>query len=457
MATGYVRSTDTWGVNSIPFDKYKRAGIDQLVFSADDPHLDAALKNAAAHGVRAGIWIPAGGEGDPIAYARKIKGLQQTYGNVTIIPNIETTGKGYAGSKGWQWSQTMMNELKRLGVPPNMQVAVMGNQDDFNYKAYTSNGVHVTAEAFGAKTSDTYDPAKIRQRLIDNGVPPDMIDVILAPGHSGKGGNSVFTVDDLRDDQLQPGMYSYVGAQQVAPVGSQQTDGPRVYTNEPNGAGADQGYTQVDVNQGYSQVRDANNPRALAYARQRLAQLQKQGYSPRDFGITGDPTAQWRAMSAITGAQQAISSGHAADYRIPPGTTPEVSDYITKILTAAQTPNTAPPGDDVIRPGGAAGPVSAAPDMSNVAALVRAAAATRQSLSRSNQTSPPIPVQREIAQNTFANGSARSVAGPPLAPHQMVPLTPLAQRVGPMQQAIQVAAALRTLRQLRPANPVGRD
>jgi hypothetical protein len=455
VATGYVRSTGTWGVNSIPFDKYKSAGIDQVVFAANDPHLAEALKNAAAHGVKAGVWIPAGGEGDPVAYARKIKALQQTYGNVPIIPNIEATGKGYAGSAGWQWSQKMMDELRRLGVPPNMQVAVMGNQDDFNYKAYTSAGVHVTAEAFGASTSDTYDPAKIRQRLIDNGVPPDMVDVMLAPGHNGKGGNSLFTLDDMNDAQLRPGMYSSSGTNtQVAPPGAQQTEGPLVYTNEKGGG---------STNAGYTQVTDAQNPRAVKYAQQRLAQLQKQGYRPQDFGITGDPTAQWRAMSSLMGAQQAISSGHAADYHVGADVPPQVADYINKQLAAAQTPNTAPPGDDVIRPGGATADLSGSmaprtftpgtPDTSSIAALVAAAAAARRAVTPQPPVQPPAPA----APTHTPVESPRVPPTGPLQPHQMPPPVPAVQRVGDMQKALQTAAALQTLRQLRPSRPVGRD
>lgn len=448
MATGYVRSTETWGVNSIPFDKYQKAGIDQLVFSASDPHLKEALKNAAAHGVKAGIWIPAGGEGDPKAYAQKIKALQTTYGNVPIIPNIEQTGKGYAGSKGWQWSQTMMDELKRLGVPPSMQVAVMGNQDDFNYKAYTNNGVHVTAEAFGAKTSDMNDPAKIRQRLIDNGVPPDMIDVMLAPGHNGKGGNSVFTVDDLRDDQLKPGTFSSGGSTQVAPTGSTQTDGPTVYTNEKGSSG-------VSTDAGFTQVTDAHNPRAIAYAQQRLAQLQKQGYSPKDFGITGDPTAKWRGMSTILGAQQAISSGHAADYHVGADVAPGVSDYVNKMLAAAQTPDTAPPGSDVIRPAPAQ-PRPEQPDTSVIDSFILKAIQGRQTA----QGAAPVQRHEPLAppHTQAPTGVAPRHALPPqhtqappgtyptFQPHQMPPLTPAAQHVGPMQRAIQIAAVLKQLR-----------
>jgi hypothetical protein len=430
MATGYVRSTDTWGVNSIPFDKYQKAGIDQLVFAANDPHLAQALANAAAHGVKAGIWIPAGNEGDPVKYAQNIKALQLKYGNVAIIPNIEQTGKGYSGSSGWAWNQKMMDTLKQLGVPPNMQVAVMGNQDDFNYKAYTSNGVHVTAEAFGAKTSDTYDPAKIRQRLIDNGVPPDMIDVMLAPGHGGKGGNSVFTVDDLKDDQLKPGTYDSTSAGQVYP-GASSTDnpqeGPRVYTNEKGGA------------------TDAQNPRAVAYAKQRLSQLQKQGYSPADFGITGDATAQWRGMSAIVGAQDAARAGRAADYHLPPGTAPGVADIVNKIIAGATTPNTGSTGaEGDVRPG------QLNPQQQQIIAAVNP---NSQHVRAAVQPGAPPRV-------AVAPGAAPPVAPPrtaqPLLPHQMVPLTPEAQRVGPMQQAIQVAAAMKTLRQLRPTTTTAR-
>lgn len=222
---GFVRNTDTWGVNSIPFQQYQQAGLHGLAFSADDKNLGQAMKNARAHGMQAAIWLPAGGEGDPVAYARKVKALEKQYGADALIPNIEFTGKGYAGSAGWNWNESMMAELQKLGVPKNLIVAMLPNQDDFNYKAYTSRGASIMPEAFGADTGkDQFDPTAIRNTLLRNGVPENMINVLLSPGQFQHGSGSVFTVDDLRPDQLAAmggrGGYSYGSGPSAGPAAS---------------------------------------------------------------------------------------------------------------------------------------------------------------------------------------------------------------------------------------------
>lgn len=204
MPYGFVRSTDTWGVNSLPWQQARDAGLNGLVFDVNDPHLDQALVNARSQGFKAGIWIPEGQEGgDPKAYADKLVQLAQKYGPDILVPNLENAVAGGKGSSGYAWNDAVAQALKgRLGNTP-LAVATLPNKDDFNYGAWTNLGAQIWAEAFGANTAtDQFDPAQIRQRLLANGVPGDLAYTIGAPGQGGDapiGGE--FTIDDLNPQQ----------------------------------------------------------------------------------------------------------------------------------------------------------------------------------------------------------------------------------------------------------------
>lgn len=77
----------------------------------------------------------------------------------------------------------------------------------------------------------------------------------------------------------------------------------------------------MNMNPSGGQVADAQNPRALAYARQRLAQAQAQGYVNPNFH-SADPTQWWRNYSQQHGAQQATTQGmqtfHQQEQPAPP-------------------------------------------------------------------------------------------------------------------------------------------
>jgi hypothetical protein len=317
VAYGFIRNTDTWGVNSIPWQAMANAGLTPL-FAANDKNLDYAMAYAKQNGRKAGVWIPAGGEGDPRAYAARIKALYDRYGS-DIVPNIEFTGKGYKGSQGWQWNEDMMSELQRLGIPKGMAIAMLGNQQDFNYGAYASRGVKLMPEAFGADTGrDLYDPDQMRKVLRDQGVQENMIDTLLAPTQARRRGGSVFTIDDLSPEQLA-----------ALPPALQD----RGLVPLPQGR---KGIPIDPTNEGFAQVRDAQNPEAVAYSRMRLAQLRRMGYTPEQFGITGDPTAQWRQMSAIMGANQSARAGR--QYTAPAGLNEGVAGVVNKLITGEQKP-----------------------------------------------------------------------------------------------------------------------
>jgi hypothetical protein len=395
-----------------------------VALSADDPHLAEQIARARENGMNPAIWIPATNGADATEYGKKMAGIVQQYQPSSIIPNVEADGKGYAGSKGYNWSNEMMAEYAKYvpkGTGPPLSVSVMGEKD-FNYNAYLNYGGDVQAETFDGKMNHK-NVDQVRADLLAAGVPENKITMLLAPGQSPqnwKGQTAGYTLDDMNPDQYR--QWQSYAAQSPA-----STSAPGAPTPQAAPLQAD----------GYSQVPDAQDPRAVRYAQQRLAQLQKQGYSAKDFGITGDPTAQWRGMSAIAGARQAIASGHAADYHIPAGTSPDVATVINQLIAAAG------PSTDMGQ-GGDVHPIHAVPQPpapthglgDALTAQQRAIIASINPNSQHTATPGPIPAVPRPA---------------PLQPHQLVPLASEAQRVGPMQQAIQVAATMRQLRQLTPA------
>lgn len=416
MAYGFIRNTNTWGVNSIPWQDLIAAGLTPLL-AANDPNLAAAMAAAQQKGVKAGIWVPAGDEGLPEQYAAKLVDLYKKYGPNVLVPNIEFTGKGYEGSAGWNWNQRMVNELVKLGIPPQMAVAVLPNQQDFNYKAYTDRGIHVLPEAFGANTgTDLYDPQKIRQTLLDRGVPANMIDVLLAPSQVGKGpGGSVFTIDDLSPEQLH--------ALRAAGV---DTGAATTTQASPDATPS----AEAPVDSTPTRVADADNPAAVAYAKQRLALLAKQGYSAAQYGLEGlDPTAQWRALSSIAGAKQAIRNGQAGNYHLGANVPPSVAAAVNQLLDSALHPDNPADLRDNVRPGQV---------RPSVAPTSHPTASPNVNMTRPN-------VVGEITRgNTTSPDVLRAITQVRRTPPGE--LVDAVKRIGPMQQAIHTAAGLRYLR-----------
>lgn len=175
-------------------------GYGGVLVSSDDPHLDQTIAHARQLGIKAGIWVPSGGEGgDPEAYATKLYTLAQQYGPDLVVPDLESGAKGAKGSAQWDWNQKFAEAWHALAPDQQTAITVMPNQDDFNYGAYTQYGIPVWAQAYGADPSkDLYDPQQVYQRLIDNGVPPEQASVVLAPGqqYTGQGG-AAYALEDF--------------------------------------------------------------------------------------------------------------------------------------------------------------------------------------------------------------------------------------------------------------------
>jgi len=209
MAYVFSRSTDSV--------KPDYGGIAQsgatLALNSEDPHLAQALADARAAGAKVAIWIPAHQGQDATAYGRNMAALVQKYKPDAILPNIEGA-QGKASSGGTQWSQNMMNSFQQYVQPGSVHLDVVTEpgEKDFNYRPYLNFGGGVVNEAF---TGDMKfkDPDVMRQQLIDAGVPPDRINMLLAPGQkpgANTGGNfSAYTWDDMKPAEQQAFLQAY--------------------------------------------------------------------------------------------------------------------------------------------------------------------------------------------------------------------------------------------------------
>jgi len=416
-----------------------------VALSADDPDLKNQLARARENGMNPAIWIPATSGADPKAYAQKMASIVQTYGPSSIIPNVEADGKGYAGTKGYSWSDEMMAEYSRYvpqGSGPPLSVSVMGEKD-FNYGAYLNYGGDVQVETFGSKLTDHKDVNALHANLLDSGVPEDKITMLLAPGQDPqgwKGRTAAYTLDDMNPQQLA--QWQGQAAGKTGGVGGPDVIGPASpYPDTPNLMGP--------------RVTDAHNPAAVRYANQRLALLAKQGIHPKDFGLEGlDPTAQWRALSGIVGAKQALNSGHGGDYQVGANTSEPVKAFIQNILSG-------PPQNPPRGPNDGYSQVQAPRPNDGYSQVQPPAPGDgytqvhdpgQEAIDQYN-TTPLENVRTRQPDTSHVDAVRAAMAGlqhTRAAPGVVHASVDDLRRVGPMQKAIQVAAALRHVQQLRP-------
>ena len=184
----------------MPFDLARRYGADTALFASNDANLDAAVAAARRRQESYGIWVPEGdGPSSPGKYAQYLATLWRRYDPAIVVANIEARGKGNPGSDGWAWNRGAARALARAAPGINVGIAVLPNQIDFNYDAWWRNGATVfLPEAFGANPrTDRYDPAVVVETVARQGIPPSMIQPLLAPGQRYNGPASVYTLDDL--------------------------------------------------------------------------------------------------------------------------------------------------------------------------------------------------------------------------------------------------------------------
>lgn len=195
---GFVRDAP----NAQAWDDYHKMGLQALLMNVEDPRFSAGLQAAIQQGFQGGLWIPAHTGADPIQYAHQMAQYAAKYHPSVLVPNIEYQGKGIEGSPGWDWSEKMMAEFRRLNPTQKLAVSTMG-EDDFNYGAYTTRGAEIMAQSYDGdmhpwSTDNMYD------RLVKRGLDPNLFNFTVAPGgHLGSKGNafSVYTLDDMNPAQ----------------------------------------------------------------------------------------------------------------------------------------------------------------------------------------------------------------------------------------------------------------
>jgi hypothetical protein len=187
-------STPTWvfAVNlpsTYPdFAAMKAAGAG-LVIVSDDPNAAALVAAAQQWGVAYAIQVNAPPGITPEEYAARVAASRAQYGATNLVLDIESVGKGYAGSAGWEWSQRAAALLKDVTAGTTVAVTMEPNQDDYNYAAYQGLGTGTTQYWVQSYLGDMtgLDPEAVRARLIANGVSADQITVILGPNQQATG------------------------------------------------------------------------------------------------------------------------------------------------------------------------------------------------------------------------------------------------------------------------------
>jgi hypothetical protein len=181
-----------------------------VALNAEDPDLPNQIARARANGQNPAIWLPSHTEQDPQQYAARMAGLVSRYGPSAILPNIEIEGQG----ENVGWSKQMMDAFGKYYPPGStkLDVVVEGSkpQGMFDYKPYLPYG-DVVVESFWGDMSQR-DPNQMRQILMDSGVPPDKINLLLAPGqqeYQGGGKTSAYTLDDMKPEQLATFLTNY--------------------------------------------------------------------------------------------------------------------------------------------------------------------------------------------------------------------------------------------------------
>lgn len=316
MAYGFVRSSQ----DAQAYDQYAQAGIRDILLNAEDPYLAQAYADAIKKGLHPGIWLPSKTGVSPDQYVAQAAMLAQRYHPSVLVPDVEFEGKGYQGSPGWDWSAKTAQMLRAALPSQKFAVSMMPNQADFNYGAWQNVGVNDwLPQAYGATYNQLFDPTHVGQALRDFGVKGN-VNVILAPGQKATtpGLYGAYALDDFHPDQLQA--LAQYNAQPQRGFEGQPL--PKPSSSPPQPRAQQQPQAQIQ----------APSAAALAYSRQALANLAKRGYTASKFGIQGDPTAQWRALSGIAGAIRARSAGQAQAYQVRAGTDPHVAEAINNIL-----------------------------------------------------------------------------------------------------------------------------
>lgn len=219
-----------------------------LVVVADDPNADTLINGARQWGIPVSIQVNAPPGIAPGQFAANVAAAKARWAPDKLVLDIEDVGKGYAGSAGWQWSQTAAALLNPVIGGTSTAITMPPKQDDYNYAAFKGLGGSTefwVQSYLGDMTA--VDPNVSRQTLINNGVNADSITVITGPKAAPPSGGLKWASWGLPTNTAAAGVYGSVGPSgptsntpyypgqiPVAGAGSGQTPGPPIFVN-PNG------------------------------------------------------------------------------------------------------------------------------------------------------------------------------------------------------------------------------
>lgn len=265
---GFVRDAWRAGLN---YADILKAGYGGVLFRGDEANLDQLFNQARKAGLKAGVWGAPGNMG-PEEFARYMASMSR-YNPDIYVPDIESPGKGYQGSAGWDYNERFAKLFRQLNPNAYAAVTMEPMQDDYNYKAYGSRGFEIWPQAYNGSMSP-YDAKAVYDRVRANGVDPNSIYPVLMPGQQYSGYGSYYTLDDMVGK----------GYQRPWTMNPDDPEGPPIPA-EPSSPGI-----PFEV-----KVPDRYNPGAVAYAKKRLTQAVKAGLI--NSVPKGDPTAAWREVS----------------------------------------------------------------------------------------------------------------------------------------------------------------
>jgi cell wall-associated NlpC family hydrolase len=172
-----------------------------VLWNSDDPAAAAGLASSHDAGLKAGLWLVPHQDESAQAFAQRAADAIARHRPDKVVLDIESVGKGYAGSAGWRWSDEMMSTFSRLQPePPPLAVTVEPLQDDFNYAAYTAHDAEVWPQAYRGDMS-AVDPKEAVDRVVANGVPAKLVVPVIGPAQLGsyRGPYNLYTADDIQN------------------------------------------------------------------------------------------------------------------------------------------------------------------------------------------------------------------------------------------------------------------
>jgi cell wall-associated NlpC family hydrolase len=208
----FVRAGTSFPGNHPDYVQLRTYGASGVLWNSDDPAAALGLASSHGAGLKAGLWLVPHQDESAQAFAQRAADAIARHSPDKVVLDIESIGKGYAGSAGWRWSDEMMSTFSRLQPePPPLAVTVEPLQDDFNYAAYTAHGAEVWPQAYRGDMT-AVDPKEAVERVVANGVPAKLVVPVIGPAQldSYQGPYNLYTADDIQNlrtveaDGMQP-------------------------------------------------------------------------------------------------------------------------------------------------------------------------------------------------------------------------------------------------------------